>query len=165
MNLIWIAPLGAFMNWFVRGGGIESALLNYRNLPGTRYLNAAVYGMTFGLLAQGWLVGGLAALAMVVGQAPGWGEYIMEMHIGKPWRGVWKMSLRGAFWTFCLSVPLTINSTQLAAVCAALSGLIMGPVYYGCIRAFKGRGNRWLNEWTVAEMFFGALLWSPLTLL
>lgn len=67
---LWVALLGGIMNR-IRGGMFE--------VPFNGPLNAGVFGAAAGFAAQDWVLGLLAAVAMFVGQAPGWGRYIGAM--------------------------------------------------------------------------------------
>lgn len=89
--VLLISALGALLNR-VRGGGLSKGRKSIsswaeRHLPGPlswvvsrlvdgKILNAIVFGLAMGLLSQHWYVGLTSFLAMLAGQAPGWGDYI-----------------------------------------------------------------------------------------
>lgn len=174
-----LALVGAFMNWFFRGGGIETALLGGRNMPGGKIVNAVSYGVTSWLLSGSAWIGALSAVGMAIGQAPAWGGFIAAMRgqsetDSVAW-GIEAMTVRGLFWGTCLSLPVIAywyvnhfvdgNKMVCFVIATMMAGAAQGVVYYGMIRlfaAFRSNGNTWFNDWTCAEMAHGALLWVSL---
>lgn len=169
--------VGAIMNCWIRGGDIEAVFFNYENVPGTRYVNVLVYGL-FNALSGNIVLGCTSAIAMLGGQAPGWGDYIRAMRgIGDKsvkW-GIGMMTLRGAFWGAVLGLPVlalshwyNIPHAQMYTVLVFAAGTTQGLVYYGWIWAFRKYGwvqDPLINDWTAAEYSYGALLWGCSTVL
>lgn len=175
-----LALLGAFFNWFIRGGGIESALLNNRNVAGLRIVNALAYGGVSWWLSGSWVTAAFAFIGMFIGSTLALGAYIRAMKGDDPdhsegW-GVWRMALRGGAWGVCIAAGMglsvwaggSVTRPVEAALWLILGGLAQGPIVYGVIK-FYGlkiiKENKWFNSWTVGEIIHGAVMWLPLLLL
>lgn len=185
-SLIFLLAYNAFMGiltwWFLRGGGIESALLNYKNVPHLKVVAALIFGGNFAWacgdvnflrtdLAYGPDIGQFifASIVMFVGSAPGWGKYIAAMAgnstMGKSkmW-GLGRMTLRGLYLGGCVATTWLVGAPVWFSVLMLLCGALMGPVYYLSFNYVTAQGKVF-NPWTVAEQVFGWLFWVPLALL
>jgi len=160
MIVLLLAISGALSNWLLRGGGLESAFLSYKNIPGLRYLNAFLFGIASYILSGHFIIyGGVMALAMTLGQL--WKIPHQQTIIGE-----WKpMFLRGIVWiSFIYMAVLVCVKSPLPVLLAYLpAALLMYPVYRLPILYFKThKSNKIVNQVTVAEMAYGMLLWIPL---
>lgn len=163
-----IALCGAFFNWFFRGGGIESALLNYKSVPALKIVSALIFGGVAWYQSGSALVAASAFVGMLIGQAFGWGPYIRAMKgedpdHSKSW-GIMRMTLRGLIWSAFLIPTAVLGHSLATGMGFVLAGLSMGGVYYWAIQHVKSQGKI-VNHWTVAEAIFGALIWVPLAFL
>lgn len=168
--------IGAFFNWWFRGGGGEAS--TGKNFSAGKIVNAAAFG-----LAAFWQTGNWPALlihggAMALGQAPGWRQYISAMRQDGVlnnrgvWWGIGHMTLRGLFWGACLAAAggvsyLLAYTYHLSAPCVLWlsAGLLQGVIYFGVIwfyRVTKLPQNKYINDWTLAEILHGLVLWLPL---
>lgn len=165
-----ISLLGAFSNYFIRGGGVESAFLNNRNVPGLRYVNALIYGGLAWYLSHSMVLGCLLCIGMFFGSTLSLGEYIIAMQgededHSRLW-GIMRMSLRGAIWGSCIALTALISWTDVPMLfypLTILAGATQGIVVYQCIKNINWNNNVW-NFWTISEMIHGAILWATLCL-
>ena len=190
MQIILLALIGSFVNCFIRGGLVNTVILNpYKSskivlklialglvhvdplngtlsLNFTREYNAILYGLVCSFYYSP-IICLLAALGMLVGSLPGWGSYIGAM-LGNPphtrlW-GVMMMTLRGMFWCLCLFVPVFYLTHQLNQF-MLVPFCSMGIVYMSTILFFQALpklSGEVINHWTTAEIIYGPLLWLPL---
>lgn len=158
--------MGAIMNR-IRGG--------MWNLPACRILNALAFGLAVWAIITP-LYGLAALVAMLVGQAPGWGRYIGALggwekkkleewkpvdFLIKPLRsnivawGFAGMTLRGGFWGGCIALVASSWFPLLA-------GLTMGACYYATIEACRALKTKNPNGdgWEWGEVVFGCILWG-----
>lgn len=172
-----LALLGAFFNWFIRGGGIESALLNNKNVAGLRIINAVAYGGASWWLSGSWVTAVFAFAGMFIGSTLALGRYIRAMKGDDPthseWWGVWRMALRGSLWGLAIAAGMGLSVwaggsvTRPIETCLwlILAGMAQGPIVYGVIKLYGLKfiqENKWFNSWTVGEMIHGAVMWLPL---
>lgn len=178
--LAFHAFMGILTWWFLRGGGIESSVLNYRNVPHLKPIAALIFGVDFAYfckplgfitnfplpdLFQALITGG----SMLLGSSPGWGKYIAAMagnsKTGKSKRwGLLMMTLRGLFLGCCVALTWLVGAPVWFSIAILMCGGLMGPVYYLSFNHIKAQGKVF-NAWTVAEMVFGWLFWVPLAIL
>jgi len=156
--------IGAVSNWLVRGGGIEP-LVNRDNIPGLRWVHAAIYGVTFAVATGIWWHGFPAFALMAAGQSFKWGTLIKRIMDGK-FLGILQLSARGGLWGLFLAAGGILAQNWLYASLCILTGLTMGVVYWMMWRIFRQeKGNAAFNHWTCSEMLYGFLTWLPLTIL
>ncbi len=172
--------LGVFTWWFLRGGGIESSLLNYRNVPHLKPLAALIFGIDFAYFCVplGYISNlpypnvwqaVICGLLMWLGSTPKWGRYIGAMAgnpaIGKSklW-GLGAMTLRGLFLGSCVALTWFIGAPLWFSLLTLFCGAYMGVIYYWAFNYVTAQGKVF-NAWTVAEMVFGAVFWIPLAVL
>lgn len=174
LKLMLLAPLGAFMNWFVRGGGWKSALYNNAppfDIPG-KFINAFVYGVAVWCLCGSAVFAVIASVAMYAGSVSRLGIYVSAMKGEQAGYdvndGIDGLTMRGAIWGLALAMQWLFTGNDghiLAATLFVIAGAAQGMIYYEWIEYFKTRkNNNVLNHWTVSEMVHGALLWLPLAL-
>ena len=162
------ASIVAFLSWagwFIRGGGYKQLFnggIEPFNIP-----SKAIFAVLFGLCAYLTLPDlryGLGmALAMFIGQAPSLFKESTDTHIASrkylKWASV--VWLRGLIW----AAPLILVAaffTGLQSLYFALAALLMPVCYLGVW--FKLFGNKWVNNWTVAEMLFMACIGAVLVI-
>ena len=175
IHLLWLFPLGALMNWLIRGGGYKSAFFNNKppfSLPGD-VINAIVYGGVTWCLSGSMGGAVFASIAMYAGSAPGLGAYVSAMRSENPdkdwfW-GVEMMTLRGGFWGLCLALPSVyfwisgVPGVIVFALAVIAAGVWQGFIYFGFIKLFEKRPyNLTINHWTCSEMLHGGLIWACL---
>lgn len=161
---------------------IETALLKGKNFPG-KVANVLLYGVDawfqYGSLGAAFC----ASAGMVVGQAPGWRQYISAIRRdgtlndhSRLW-GVACLSLRGALWGVCLTAGgfaaawvggFHVEHWAIYAYDNIVLGGSQGVVYWGVVALYdktRMAETGWFNDWTVAEMVHGLLLWTPQVLM
>jgi hypothetical protein len=189
--LILITLLGAVMNR-IRGGWLADFIYPYPErikllerfklmkegeMVGVKMLNAAVFGIVFGLLTNPYLIP-IHALVLRLAFAPGWGGYIgaiLDRKIYKDRRDIlildkwfrgekfpvfngWAaLSLRGLMLTAVLAVPFIFYTKFWFLM--GLVGLTMGSCYLIPAIICEHFGNR-QSGWQWGEIFFGAVLWG-----
>lgn len=175
---IALAILGALMNCLVRGGGIETAFFDGRNVKGLRIVNAIAYGGLAWWLSAHWVVGAFLCAGMLIGSMPGLGPYIKAMLGDDPKRdelwGFWRLTFRGYMWGCALAIAMFLASlfvkTDAAfpyGIAVLLSGGLQGVIYWALIKCRKAgwAGNKVLNHWTVSEYIHGAPIWASLAVI
>lgn len=180
--------IGAFSNG-VRGGqwkawfGLPAEYRLFAN--DSDILNAATYAIATLALTASWLMAIAGFVVMWLGAAPGWGDYIGNL-LGnedpelkenkvidplikwlKPWPKIWGAAgllLRGAFWGVCLSAPWWYIGDSLRATQFIIAGSMMPLMYFLAGKWIETRiGKNIGAAWGLGEIFFGAVLWSPLS--
>lgn len=161
-----IILFGAWCNWFVRGGGYKQLFkggIEPVNIP-SKLINALLFGGVAYLTHNQWQYGCLMALAMLIGQAPAiFGEYVdYAAYIRNKPRWAIFVALRGIVWLLPI-VSVQAYFIGLESLYFALVGVFMAVCYWP-LYWVKPFGNKWINNWTVSEMLFGACIWSCLVL-
>lgn len=216
IKLIASATAGAFIN-YVRGGGhakvrakIESKfgmshdsrnrLLNKKDLKlhqkivhrllDGKILNAIAFLLfILYMTAMNWVMAVRAGAAMMIGQAPGWGDYIGAMGglFGnwrqkdlkenwlidvpikplKRWPRIWGttgLALRGILWTFFIALALAdwSNWEPLSNInwWLVVSGGLMAPIYFIGTSIHQKVIDRKNPPWWPNEIAFGAVMWG-----
>jgi hypothetical protein len=160
---------------------VEKAL--YRLADGD-LINASVYGLAVLTITQNVWLALLSALAMKLGSATGWRDYIYAIYgrdvlnrrnhlrfIEKPFEryavspkwGLILLSIRGLLWGMVLCVPFWVfGDVKLLPIA---TGACMGLVYMLIHKYFDMIGFSDDNKWAVSEWIFGVLLWSGVFLI
>lgn len=148
-------------------------------LRGGRYINSVAYAIAAFLCSHSAIIAGCALIGMTFGQLWGWGDYLDAMYgqspkHGKVW-GVAMMSVRGLIWGVSLTLPQALASHWVVMphigdfmALSMIVGVLMGLVYWTPIWVGQSKWwhqNTWFNQWTAAEMTYGAMMWSLLRFL
>lgn len=175
LKILLLALLGAFMNWFIRGGGWKSALYDNKppfDIPG-KFINAFVFGVSAWCLSGSAVAAAILSVGMYAGSVSKLGIYVSAMKgeiqgVTEQW-GVDGLTIRGAIWGLALAAyPLMLmpDIRSIAGAFFIIAGAAQGIIYDEMIRFYKNRtSDNWFNHWTVAEMIHGALIWLPLAMI
>lgn len=154
------------------------------------FLNAAVFAALVALAGFSWHVWLFSFIMMLMGSAPGWGDYIGALNGYRTqnlkenrwidpiikklndqpfWWGFAGLTIRGSFWGICLALPMIIAAQYGVALAFVLAGATMGisyrAAYLWCSKKLVTEAYVQSAAWSLGEIFFGAVLWSPLNLL
>lgn len=166
MIILLFALCGALWNR-IRGHGIKFG----------KIANDVAFGLLASFIVQEWWMLPVAAFFMLLGRSMGWGDYIGALG---GWRktdleedefidalirpfynqprlwGFMGMTLRGAFWGFCLFLIPGIGPIAMTA------GTTMGVCYFLTFEVCKLlKVTHWENTgWEWSEVIFGAVLWA-----
>jgi hypothetical protein len=166
--------IGAFSN-AVRGGqwrawaGFQDDEMKWLN---SDLLNALIYTILVLALTTNLHLAAASFFFMLLGAAPGWGQMIGAILQGegaKPfWWGFGMLALRGLFWGICLALPFLAFGYYNIAVHFMVAGSLMPVAYTAAARwayyRLLGAGEWRGVAWGLGEIFFGAVLWSPLVI-
>lgn len=162
-----IILFGAWCNWFIRGGGYKQLFkdgIEPIDIP-SKIVNALFFGLAAAishkeLSATAYPT--LMLIAMLIGQAPAiFGEYVdyAAYTKNKP-RWALFVALRGIVWLLPIAA-VQAYFIGLESLYFAFVGILMAACYWP-LYWVKPFGNKWINNWTVSEMLFGACIWSCL---
>lgn len=148
--MIFIATiLGAVFNR-LRGGWLVSTLpwISGHGKPA----NIAAFGALCWCVSNNPIIGVLMSAGMYGGQSFGWDGPIMRIQRdARDWRAVLLLSLRGMLWTSFFTVA-TAYFIGVHALLFYPLGLLMGPVYWACMRIYNPR--------SLSEIIWGAVMWA-----
>lgn len=160
MNTLIVITL-ALSNWFIRGGGYEQVFAKTKWFP-AKIIHPLLFGFCAYLKLNDWRYGVLMAIAHRIGQAPAIFDPAGDAHLGYKeyikWAGV--VWLRGLVWVAPI-ILVAAFFTGLQSLYFVIPALLMPLCYIGVWKPF---GNKWINQWTVGEFTFGALLGLALVL-
>lgn len=177
--------IGAISN-AIRGGQDSIWLRRKTDIRGGA-INALVFAVVVLVATRNDIFLALWAFpAMWIGAKPGWGDYIgalggwraenlkenpvidFVIQPLKRWPTIWGATgllLRGLFWGLCLATPFYLYGYRDLAKQFLIASSFMPSAYWCGIKWMKTRVNRADDGWGLGEIFFGAILWSPLGLL
>jgi len=160
-----IILFGTFCTWFVKGGGYKQLFkdgIEPINIP-SKIINALLFGGV-AYLTHSWQYGLAMALAMYIGQAPAiFGEYVdLAAHNKDKPRWAFFVALRGIVWLLPI-VSVQAYFIGLESLYFGFVGILMAACYWP-LYWVKPFGNKWVNNWTVSEMLFGACIWACLVI-
>jgi len=155
----------AWAGWFIRGGGYKQLFkggVEPFNIP-SKFIFAVLFGLCAYLTMSVWHYGVAMSVAMLIGQAPALFNPVTDKYIEAKqclkWVAV--VAARGLVWLAPI-VCVSAYYNGVESLYFALGGLLMPLCYIGVwVKPF---GNKWVNNWTVAEMLFGACIWSILVI-
>lgn len=147
------------------------------------FLNALIFALTVWWHTE-FVLALLSFGAMLLGAKPGWGSYISATlgsnkidpenkyidkliarmsHRPVLW-GMAGLGFRGLFWGACLAVPFLMFGYYSNGWLFVIAGACMPLAYWLAGKWIETRqGARSTNmAWGLGEIFFGAILWSPL---
>lgn len=145
-TILTLALSGAVANPLLRGSDA---------FPGSRYANAALFGLEAFIFAGGWKFSILMALAMAAGQS-------FAIPHNQTINGNWKpMFFRGMLWVSFLVAVITVLG--FCPIWYTPTALSMYLVYHGADQYFldKLQNAHW-NQVRLAETIYGILLWTPI---
>jgi hypothetical protein len=155
-ELIIYALLGAFFNSFLRGGFIKTWWPNFR---GGKIINAVAFGIAAYFAVNNYLYASLLGLGMLIGQAPAIFHPLSDYakKTGHVFMWVLVVMERGIVW----SLPLIAASGYWAHY-EALWWLVLAVAMPVC---YSLDWTRWKYRWVMAEVIYGACMWSLLLLM
>ncbi|GEM_PF-4332180 len=181
-----IAFLGGFFN-AVRGGqwriwlGLDEEKTKLIN---SDVINALAFGILAMALTGDIYLGLHAAVGMMLGASSGWGDYIGALggwrkdnlkenrfidfliYPLRRWPLIWGaagLTIRGAWWGFCLASPFWWHGHQEVGLQFLIHGLYFAPAYWLAIEWMRTRIKQPGEGWGLGEIFAGIALWAPLT--
>lgn len=169
----------------IRGGQMHSWI--GRPIPKPDIVNALLYGIcVYSSAGEFWLAV-MSCFAMFLGAVVGVGDYIGALYgtrkvvlsecwfidpMIRPlqkWPELWGyagLTLRGLYWGACLATPFLLYGYEDQASSLLLHGSMMPLAYVAAYFWIKTRiptlADRAGVSWGLAEVFYGAILWSAL---
>jgi hypothetical protein len=161
---IILTVVGAIINYVARGGGYKQLWKDGKepfNIP-SKFINALLFGLGAYWMIPDWKYALAMGIAMLVGQAPALFKSVTDTYIlNKDYlKWVGAIYLRGLIWLSAITLVQAyfVGGLIFSSIYLALVPLLMPVCYVGVwVKPF---GNKIINNWTVAELTFGLVLWS-----